>query len=114
MASSVMIFVCLELFEIGAWRDQAQAAMAYQKTAALMAAVKLDVFTLIGGGTTTSELLSEKTDTSSRGRISRDRCRSPHTREVALATATNWLALSWHEQPFRAIRKRRRAAEGDE
>ena len=50
------------------WDNPAyEAALAYQKTAALMAAVKLDVFTLIGEGTTTSELLSEKTDTSSRG-----------------------------------------------
>ena len=50
------------------WDNPAyEAALAYQKTAALTAAVKLDVFTLIGAGTTTSELLSEKTGTSSRG-----------------------------------------------
>ena len=50
------------------WDNAAyEAALAYQKTAALTAAVKLDVFTLIGAGTTTSELLSEKTGTSSRG-----------------------------------------------
>ena len=50
------------------WDNPAyEAALAYQKTAALMAAVKLDVFTLIGAGATTSELLSEKTGTSSRG-----------------------------------------------
>src|SRR5450759_972839 len=50
------------------WDNPAyEAALAYQKTAALTAAVKLDVFTLIGAGTTTSEILSEKTGTSSRG-----------------------------------------------
>jgi ubiquinone/menaquinone biosynthesis C-methylase UbiE len=50
------------------WDNPAyEAALAYQKTAALTAAVKLDVFTLIGAGPTTSELLSEKTGTSSRG-----------------------------------------------
>ena len=50
------------------WDNPAyEAALAYQKTAALMAAIKLDVFTLIGAGATTSELLSEKTGTSSRG-----------------------------------------------
>ena len=50
------------------WDNPAyEAALAYQKTAALTAALKLDVFTLITAGTTTSELLSEKTGTSSRG-----------------------------------------------
>ena len=44
-----------------------EAALAYQRTAAITAAVKLDVFTLIGVGATTSEILSEKTGTSSRG-----------------------------------------------
>jgi hypothetical protein len=50
------------------WDNPAyEATLAYQKTAALTAAIKLDVFTLIGAGTTTSQLLSEKTGTSSRG-----------------------------------------------
>jgi ubiquinone/menaquinone biosynthesis C-methylase UbiE len=50
------------------WDNPAyEAALAYQKTAALMAAIKLDIFTLIGAGATTSVLLSEKTRTSSRG-----------------------------------------------
>ena len=49
------------------WDPAHEAALAYQKTAALTAAVKFDVFTLIGAGATTSELLSEKTGTSSRG-----------------------------------------------
>jgi ubiquinone/menaquinone biosynthesis C-methylase UbiE len=50
------------------WDNPAyEATLAYQKTAALTAAIKLDVFTLIGAGTTTSQLLSEKTGTSNRG-----------------------------------------------
>ena len=50
------------------WDNPAyEAALAYQKTAALTAAIKLDVFTLIGAGETTSALLAEKTGTSSRG-----------------------------------------------
>jgi ubiquinone/menaquinone biosynthesis C-methylase UbiE len=50
------------------WDNPAyEAALAYQRTAALTAAVKLDVFTLIGAGTATSEILSEKTGTSIRG-----------------------------------------------
>jgi ubiquinone/menaquinone biosynthesis C-methylase UbiE len=44
-----------------------QAALAYQKTAALTAAVKLDILTLIDGGAVTSNVLAERTATSSRG-----------------------------------------------
>src|SRR5579863_3574380 len=43
------------------------AALAYQKTAALTAAVQLDIFTLIGADAATSVALSEKAATSSRG-----------------------------------------------
>jgi hypothetical protein len=43
------------------------AALAYQKTAALTAAIQLDIFTLIGTGATTSEALSEKAAASNRG-----------------------------------------------
>jgi hypothetical protein len=43
------------------------AALAYQKTAALTAAVQLDIFTLLGAGAATSDALSEKAATSSRG-----------------------------------------------
>ncbi len=43
------------------------AAMAYQKTAALMAAVKLDIFTAIGADAMTSEALSACTGASPRG-----------------------------------------------
>jgi len=43
------------------------AAMAYQKTAALVAAVKLDVFTAIGIGTKTADQLSAKIGASPRG-----------------------------------------------
>ena len=43
------------------------AALAYQKTAALTAAIKLDIVTLIGSGASTSDALVEKTAASSRG-----------------------------------------------
>lgn len=43
------------------------AALAYGKTAALTAAIQLDIFTLIGAGATSSDALSEKAVTSSRG-----------------------------------------------
>jgi ubiquinone/menaquinone biosynthesis C-methylase UbiE len=43
------------------------AVLAYRKTAALTAAVQLDIFTLIGAGAVTSDALSEKAATSSRG-----------------------------------------------
>jgi predicted nicotinamide N-methyase len=43
------------------------AALAYQKTAALTAAVKLDIFTLIGVGTMTADVLSSRTGASTRG-----------------------------------------------
>ena len=50
------------------WDNPAyEAALAYHKTAALTAAIKLDVFTLIGAGAGTSEKLSEKTGASNRG-----------------------------------------------
>jgi precorrin-6B methylase 2 len=42
-------------------------ALAYQTTAALVAAVKLDVFSLIGAGSNTTDLLSLKTGASVRG-----------------------------------------------
>jgi ubiquinone/menaquinone biosynthesis C-methylase UbiE len=42
-------------------------AMAYQKTAALTAAVKLDVFSKIGAGSTTAEALACATDAAPRG-----------------------------------------------
>jgi Dimerisation domain len=44
-----------------------EAAPAYQKTAALIAAIKLDIVTLIGGGAASSDALAEKTAASSRG-----------------------------------------------
>src|SRR5271166_4108221 len=43
------------------------AMLAYRKTAALTAAVKLDIVTLIGGGAVSSDALAEKTAASSRG-----------------------------------------------
>ena len=50
------------------WENPAYEAMqAYQKTAALTAAIKLDIITLIGGGDATSDALAEKTASSSRG-----------------------------------------------
>jgi ubiquinone/menaquinone biosynthesis C-methylase UbiE len=50
------------------WDNPAyEAALGYQKTAALTAAVKLDIVTSIGGGALTSEVLAEKTATSPRG-----------------------------------------------
>jgi ubiquinone/menaquinone biosynthesis C-methylase UbiE len=50
------------------WDNPAYEAMqAYQKTAALTAAIKLDIVTLIGGGAATSDALAEKTGASSRG-----------------------------------------------
>jgi hypothetical protein len=50
------------------WDNPAyEAALAYQKTAALAAAVKLNVIPLMGGGAATSDALAEKTTTSSRG-----------------------------------------------
>jgi ubiquinone/menaquinone biosynthesis C-methylase UbiE len=42
-------------------------AMAYQKTAALVAAVKLDIFTVIGSGAMTSNEIASRTDASPRG-----------------------------------------------
>ena len=42
-------------------------ALAYQKTAALIAAVKLDIFTKIGAGTTSLEDLASRTESSVRG-----------------------------------------------
>ena len=51
-----------------AWDNPAyEAALAYQRTAALIAAVKLDIFSLIGAGTATSDELAEKTGASKRG-----------------------------------------------
>jgi hypothetical protein len=50
------------------WGNPAyEAALAYQKTAALMAAIRLDIVALIGGAALTSDDLAEKTATSSRG-----------------------------------------------
>ena len=50
------------------WDNPAyEAALAYQKTAALTAAVKLDIVTALGGGALTSDALAEKTATSARG-----------------------------------------------
>jgi ubiquinone/menaquinone biosynthesis C-methylase UbiE len=50
------------------WDNPSYEAMqAYQKTAAVTAAVKLDIVTLIGGGVATSDALAEKTAASSRG-----------------------------------------------
>jgi 2-polyprenyl-3-methyl-5-hydroxy-6-metoxy-1,4-benzoquinol methylase len=43
------------------------AALAYQTTAALLAAVKLDLFSLIGAGSNTTDLLSSKIRASGRG-----------------------------------------------
>jgi 2-polyprenyl-3-methyl-5-hydroxy-6-metoxy-1,4-benzoquinol methylase len=43
------------------------AVLAYQKTAALTAAVRLDVFTLIGAGTMTADVLASRTGASARG-----------------------------------------------
>ena len=44
-----------------------ETALAYQATAALTAAVKLDVFSLIGAGSTTVDALALATDASPRG-----------------------------------------------
>jgi Dimerisation domain len=50
------------------WDNPAyEATLAYQKTAALTAAIKLDIFTLIGTGAATSDALAKKTAASSRG-----------------------------------------------
>jgi hypothetical protein len=50
------------------WDNPAYEAMqAYQKTAALTAAIKLDIVTLIGGGAAISDALAETTAASSRG-----------------------------------------------
>ena len=50
------------------WDNPAYEAMqAYQKTAALTAAIKLDIVTLIGGGSATSDALAERAAASSRG-----------------------------------------------
>src|SRR5277367_885234 len=50
------------------WDNPAyEAALAYQKTAALTAAVKLDVIPLIGDGALTSEALAGKSASSARG-----------------------------------------------
>jgi hypothetical protein len=43
------------------------AAMAYQRTAALVAAVKLNIFTAIGAGTMTADALASRTQASARG-----------------------------------------------
>ena len=49
------------------WDNPAyEAALAYQKTASLMAAIKLDIVTLIGGGDT-SDSLAQKTAASKNG-----------------------------------------------
>ena len=49
------------------WDNPAyEAALAYQKTASLMAAIKLDIVTLIGGGDT-SNSLAQKTAASKPG-----------------------------------------------
>ena len=64
------------------WDNPAFEAMqAYHRTAALTAAVKLDVVTLIGGGAT-SEALAEKTTTSIRGM--RILVRLPHSHWTAV------------------------------
>lgn len=44
-----------------------EAALAYQKTAAVLAAIKFDIFTLIGEGHQTCDVLSERTGASKRG-----------------------------------------------
>jgi 16S rRNA G966 N2-methylase RsmD len=44
-----------------------KAALAYQTTAALVAAVKLDIFSLVGAGSNTTNLLSSETAASVRG-----------------------------------------------
>jgi hypothetical protein len=44
-----------------------ETALAYHRTAALTAAVKLDIFSLIGAGSTTVDALALKTDASPRG-----------------------------------------------
>jgi ubiquinone/menaquinone biosynthesis C-methylase UbiE len=50
------------------WDNPAYEAMqAYQKTAALTAAIKLDIVTLIGGGSATSDALAERAAASIRG-----------------------------------------------
>lgn len=50
------------------WDNPAyEAALAYQKTAALTAAIKLDILTLIDAGAATSDALAERTATSGRG-----------------------------------------------
>ena len=50
------------------WDNPAyDAALAYQRTAALTAAIRLNIVTLIGGGATTSDALAQKAGASSRG-----------------------------------------------
>jgi hypothetical protein len=50
------------------WDNPAyEAALAYQKTAALTAAVKLDIVTLIGAAAAASDALADKTAASRRG-----------------------------------------------
>jgi ubiquinone/menaquinone biosynthesis C-methylase UbiE len=50
------------------WENPAyDAALAFHRTAALIAAVKLDVFTLIGAGVSSTDALSAKTGASPRG-----------------------------------------------
>jgi hypothetical protein len=50
------------------WDNPAyDAALAYQKTAALTAAIKLNIVALIAGGATSSDALAEKTGASGRG-----------------------------------------------
>jgi len=50
------------------WDNPAyETALAYQRTAALLAAVRLNIFTLIGAGAATSDELAEKTGASGRG-----------------------------------------------
>jgi len=44
-----------------------ETALAYQRTAALTAAIRLDIFSLIGAGSTTVDTLAVKTDASPRG-----------------------------------------------
>jgi predicted nicotinamide N-methyase len=44
-----------------------ETALAYHRTAALTAAIKLDIFSLIGAGSTTVDALALKTDASARG-----------------------------------------------
>jgi ubiquinone/menaquinone biosynthesis C-methylase UbiE len=50
------------------WNNPAyEAALSYQKTAALLAAIKLDIIPLVGSGAATSDALAERTGASERG-----------------------------------------------